>query len=194
MLIPMEGAPEVSRISRRRKLLKPLVVLMAVILILSLVIHNLKSPAIGTINQTPPDKAETQDPYATPMKLTGEYISYSVPAHYRKVASTTTGSYLQVDAFYATDQSQKQISVGVSKEDLNTDTGFSLRKQHPATYTQEPMTRSGAYIFDSSADGAEKTAFVSHGAYVASISLTAPAGWDLSQDLQTILSGLKWNL
>jgi hypothetical protein len=194
MLISMEGAPEVLRTSRRRKILKPLVVLLAVILILSLVIHNLKSPAIGTINQTPPDKAEAQDPFAKPMQLTGKYISYSAPAHYRKIASTTTGSYLQVDNFYATDQSEKQISVGVMKEDLNTDTGFNLRKQHPDTYTQEPMSRSGAYIFDSSANGTEKNAFVSHGGYVASISLTAPAGWDLDQDLQTILSSLKWNL
>lgn len=190
----MEGSTKVSPTSRRRKIIKPLVVLLAAVLIMSLVIHNLKSPAIGTINQTPLDKAETQDPYAEPMSLTGKYLSYSVPAHYRKVASTTTGSYLQVDDFYATDQSEKQISVGVSKEDLNTDTGFSLRKQHPTTYTQEPMTRSGAYIFDSSANGSEKTAFVSHGGYVASISLTAPAGWDLNQDLQTILSSLKWNV
>lgn len=190
----MEGAREVSQASRRRKLLKPLLFIVAVLLVFAFVLHNLKSPAIGTINQTPPQHAEAADPYANPAKFSGKYISYTYPAHYRKIPSTLTGSYLQVDDYYATDRSQKQISIGVTQENLNSDTGFILRKQHPETYTQEPMTRSGAYIFSSGVNGSEKTAFVSHSGYVASITLSAPGNWDLSQDLQTIISSLRWSV
>lgn len=190
----MKGAPQGSARSGWHKLIKPLLLLLAAVIVLALVVHNLKSPAVGTINQTPPDKAETKDPYAQPMSQSGAYISYTYPAHYRKIDSQLNGSLLQVDNFYATDHSQKQISIGVSHEELNSDTGFNLRKHDSSTYTQEPMTRSGAYIFSSTANGAEKTAFVSHNGYVASISLTAPSGWGLEPDLQTILSSLKWNV
>jgi hypothetical protein len=190
----MEGAQGESRTSRRRRLLKPLVFIIAVLAVFALVVHNLKSPAVGTINQTPPSKAENTDPYANPVKFSGQYIGYTIPSHYKKVPSTLTGSYLQVDDYYASDQSQKQISVGVTKEDLNSDTGFVLRKQHADTYTQEPMTRSGAHVFSSTSNGAEKVAFVSHGEYVVSISVTAPGGWDLSQDLQVILDSLEWKV
>lgn len=190
----MKGAPQGSVSSGWHRLIKPLLLLLSVIVVLALVVHNLKSPAVGTINQAPPADAEAKDPYAQPAKLSGHYISYTYPAHYRKVPSTLTPGYLQVDGFYATDQSQKQISIGVQKEDLSSDTGFVLRKQHSDIYNQEPMTRSGAYVFSSSQNGAAKTAFVSHNGYVASISLTAPAGWDLGPDLQTILDSLKWNV
>ncbi len=156
-------------------------------------VKNLNKPAQGTINQTPPAKAEAQDPYANPSKYKGKYISFTYPAHYKTVPSQLSGPILEVARFHSTDQSSKQISVEVLDENIKDDSGIKLRRSQPGTYQEEPRTASGIVIFNSTASGAERTAFVPHQDKVATISITSPPGWDLTEDMQTIISSLRWN-
>jgi hypothetical protein len=155
-------------------------------------IKNLNAPAVGSISQRPSSKAEVIDPYAQPTSYNGKYLSFTYPAHYRQVPAQKSASYLEVVNFYATNQTGKQISIGVIRESINDDSGVALRKKQPQTYTQEPRTKTGALVFSSTASGSEKTAFVSYQDKVATVSVSAPPGWDLTSDLETILSSLKW--
>jgi hypothetical protein len=179
-------------IYKKPKLLIPILIIGLLIVATILAVKNLNAPAEGTINQTPPLSAEKQDPYANPANYAGKYVSFTYPAHYKKVPTQVTGNYLEVVGFYATDQSGKQISVGVLKEGINEDSGVKLRRQQSNKYREQPRTQSGVVIFKSTASGNESTAYIPHGDKVATVSLTSPPGWNLDSDLQTVLSSLKW--
>ncbi len=186
------GTPKGLTALRNKKVLIPVLSLVVFIGLVILAVHNLNAPAVGTINQTPPSKSDANDPYANPGKYSGKYINFTYPAHYRKVNTQLSGSYLEVAGFYATNQSSKQISVGVLTENIKEDSGIRLRRLQTDKYHEEPRTASGAVIFSSSANGNERTAYVPHADKVAAISLTSPPGWDLSEDLNTVLNSLEW--
>jgi hypothetical protein len=177
---------------KRPKVFIPIILLLVIVLAVILTVRNLNAPAVGTITSQPPAKSEVVDPYSHPNTYDGKYVSFTYPAHYKPIPSPKSGSYLETAGFYGTNQTSKQISVGVLKESINDDSGVKLRQQETDTYTQDPRTASGVMVFSRTANGSERTAFVPHGDKVASISLTAPPGWDLNEDLQTILLSLKW--
>jgi hypothetical protein len=156
-------------------------------------IRNLNAPAEGTINQvTNVADAEKTDPYANPSNYSGKYITFTYPAHYKKIPSQKSTNYLEVVNFYGTSQTSKQISVGVLKENLADDSGYNLRKKETNIYIQEPRNKTGVVVFSSTTNGSERTAFAPHQDKVATISITAPPGWDLTEDLATVLNSLKW--
>jgi hypothetical protein len=177
---------------KKPKVFVPLVILLAFVMIIFLAVRSLNAPAVGTISQTPPAKAEVRDPYADPGTYNGKYISFNYPEHYKKIPSQKTGSILEVADFYATDQTSKQISLSVIKENITDDSGIRLRRQQPAIYHEEPRTKTGIIEFSSTSSGSERTAFVPHDDMVAAIAVTAPPDWDLAPDMQTILISLKW--
>jgi hypothetical protein len=172
---------------------------MAVVLVLvvltaavALGFHNLNAPAEGTINQTSTIDTKSQDPYANPGKYSGQYIGFTYPAHYKQVPAQKTGSYLEVAGFYGSDATSKQISVGVLKESIGDDSGVKLRRIETDKYQELPRNTTGIITFSSSVDGSERTAYVPHQDKVAIISISAPTGWDLSEDLNTIIYSLRW--
>lgn len=169
-----------------------LIVVAVAVLVVVIVIKNLNAPSVGTINQKPPAQAEATDPYANPGPYIGKYISFTYPAQYKPVNAKLTGNYLEVAGFYGTNATGKSISVGVLKESISDDTGIKLRRSQPAKYSEQPRNQTGTVLFVSNTDGSETTAFVPHEGKVATISITAPAGWDLSGDMQTILGSIKW--
>jgi hypothetical protein len=132
------GTPKGLAALRKKKVLLPLIGLLLFVGLVILAIHNLNAPAVGTINQKPPSKSDAEDPYANPGKYSGKYISFTYPARYRKVNTQLSGSYLEVAGFYATNQSSKQISVGVLKEDIKEDSGIRLRRLQTDKYLEEP--------------------------------------------------------
>lgn len=180
------------RLKSHIKIIVPIVGLLVLIGAVALAVHNLNAPAEGSITQTPPSKAEVTDPYANPGTYNGKYVSFTYPAHYKKVPSQITGSYLEVIDFYATDQTSKQIAIGILKESLSDDSGIAFRKMHPDVYQLEPRTRSGAVIYTSTANGSERTAYLQHQDKVITISITSPPGLDLTADSETILNSLQW--
>jgi hypothetical protein len=154
-------------------------------------VHALNAPAVGSLNQTPPAKAEVVDPYAEPGNYKGKYLGFDYPAHYRKTDTKTSGSYLEVVNYYSTDHTQKSISVGVMKGSLDSESGISFRKSHPETYTAEARTKDSV-AFDSKTGGNERTVYVQHGEYIANISVSTPNGQDVATDSQFIVSSLRW--
>lgn len=177
---------------KQPKVFIPLIIILLIVAAFILAVRNLNAPAEGTINQTPSPTSEVVDPYSNPGKYSGKYISFSYPAHYKKIPSQKTGNYLETVSFFATNQTSKQISIGVLKESIEDDSGVNLRKLHPDTYHQQPRTQTGTIQFTSTANGSERTAFVPHQDKVAVFSITAPAGWDLAEDMQTMLNSLHW--
>jgi hypothetical protein len=180
-----------SFIKRPRFFLPTLIVLGAITATI-LSIHNLNAPAVGTVTAPPPTKLDKVDTSSHPNNYDGKYISFTYPAHYRTISNPPTGNYIETASFYATNQTSKQISVGIVKESIGDDGGVKLRRMEIGKYKEEPRTASGILIFSSTTDGSERTAFVPHADKVASISVTAPPGWDLTNDLETILTSLQW--
>jgi hypothetical protein len=177
---------------RRIKLLSALGVLILLGGIVYAVVKNMNAPAIGSLNQTPPAKQEVVDPYKEPGSYSGKYISYTYPAHYKKVAIKDQQDYFDRADYLSTDRSNKQISISVSKDTLDNNSGVSFRKAHPELYTQS-RTRFGlTFVSTAKATSSDTTAFVQHNELLASISLSAPAGTDLAADMSTLLNSLQW--
>jgi len=174
---------------KRPKVFIPLLIIILLVIAVVLAVRNLTAPAVGTINQTPMPKAEITDPYASTGKYSSKYLSFTYPAHYKKIPAAKSGNYLEVADFYATDHSGKQISVGLIKESIGSDSGIAYRKAHPELYRQEPRTRLGAVVF-SKLTGDERTAYIAERDRVVSVSVTAPTNMDLTADCQTVLNSL----
>ena len=175
---------------KRRKFFIPVAIIVLFLIAVYLSVRNLNAPAEGTINQTPPDKLEKIDPYANPGTYNGKYISFTYPAHYKKVPSVLTGSYLEVVDFYTTNQNGRQISVGVMPGSLADNSGVDYRKQHTELYTANPRTQNSQSF--SAKSGAEVDDFIEHGGMVVSIAITSQNPADLSEDYSTIVSSLRW--
>jgi hypothetical protein len=154
------------------------------------VVKNLEAPAQGAINQTPPAAAEKQDPYPIAANYSGKYIELTYPAHYKRISSAVTGSYLEVFSVYSTDQTGKSITVSVQKGSLADSSGISYRKAHPELYTEEPRTRLG--VTYTAKTTPEKVAFLEHNGLLATVAITAQSNIDLNSDLQTVLNSFKW--
>jgi hypothetical protein len=174
------------------KIFVSLLIVFVIIAVVFLTFKNMNAPAEGTIAQTPPSKQAIQDPYSNPTKYNGKYIRFTYPAHFKKIPSQLSGSYLEVDEFSGTDFSAKHLTIGVMPGSLSSDSAVTYRKQRPEIYKALPESRYGIG-FTSSANGSEETAFTQHGNLVASVSETTPAqNVDLSSDVQGILTSMQW--
>jgi hypothetical protein len=153
-----------------------------------LTIRNLKAPAVGSIDQTPPSKAEATDPYAQPGTFNGKYVSFKYPAHFKAVPSKLSGSYLEVASFHGVDTTGKQINVGVLHGSFNTESAISFRRQHKELYKENT---SNLGLEFTRIDGTEDTFFLEHNGLLASVSATAPYN-NQAGDAIFVASGLKW--
>jgi hypothetical protein len=189
--------PQSHQNSSKKRLPKFLIISVVILLVtvglVMLVVHNLNAPAEGTITRTELGATpHISDTYTQPALYKGKYLSFTYPAHYKPTDSQLSGNYLEVADFFATDHSSRQISVGVTKENVVSDSGLVYRQRNPQLYKSVPNDKPDYYVFTSGVNGSESTAFVGHQGLVVAISLSAPAGRDLNPDLQTILNSLKW--
>lgn len=173
---------------KSRRVMIPLLVIAMIIAAAVLAIHNLNSPAQGSINQIPLDTAEKINPYIQPGSYKGKYISFSYPAHYKAVPSRLSGSYLEVADYHSTDVSSKQISIGVYRGSITSDSGFIYRERHKEIY-KESDSRLGSEFLK--LDGTEDTFFMEHNGLLTTVSATAPYG-GLSGEALFVASSLKW--
>lgn len=188
----MSGMRTIS--SRLNKKTKSLIIVGLIVLlivgVLYQVVRTLNAPAQGSINQTPPDKAENIDPYAQPATYNGRYISFTYPAHYKKIPSAITGGYLEVFSLHSTDQRGRNITVGVQKGSLADSSAVAYRRAHPELYTEEPRTRTAVTFTTKSTP--EMVSFLQHNDLLANVSITSQSDPNLSEDLQTILNSFAW--
>jgi hypothetical protein len=173
---------------RRQKIIIPAIILIILIGLVGLTIHSLSSPAVGSIAQGPASQAEKIDPYAKSGHYIGKYISFSYPAHFKSYPSKLTGDILETVSYSSTDQTSKQINLGVYKGSLSGDSGITYRQQHPELYKQN-TSRLG--IEFTKLDGTEDTFFIQHKDLVASVSATAPYA-NLYGEAEYVASSLGW--
>ncbi|HET7827564.1 MAG TPA: hypothetical protein VFK97_01730 [Candidatus Saccharimonadales bacterium] len=175
---------------KRPRVFIPIVILLLIAAVVFLVVKNMTAPAVGSINQAPPAQSATTEPYTQPGKYSGQYVSFSYPAHFKKVPSKLTGSFLETVDYHSTDLAGKQINVGVYKSAVDSDSSISYRRQHKDSYTE---TDSQKWIEFSKKDGTEDTFYLEHGDLLASVSATAPSG-GLNGEALFVASGLKWKV
>jgi len=173
---------------RWKKILIPLITLVILIVLIVLFIRNLSSPAVGTLSQTPPSQAEKTDPYAKPGNFNSKYLTFQYPAHFKSVPVKITGDYLEITAYSSTDNTSKQINVGVYKGSLSNDSGISYHQQHPELY-KEDTSRVGIEFIK--LDGTENTFFLAHNGLIAAVSATA-AYANLNGEAYYVASSLQW--
>ena len=170
----------------------PKVVLAIVLIIMAMggivIAKNLSAPAQGSVAQTPPSQAETIQPYGQPGAFRGKYVAFNFPAHFKPVPTKLSGNYLEVADYHATDESAKQINVGVTPGDINADSGVVYRRQHKELYRE---TDSKLGVEFTKLDGTEDTFFMGHGGLLASVAATAPYG-GLAGEALYVASSLKW--
>jgi hypothetical protein len=173
---------------KRPKILIPLLVFIFILLVLISIVKNMNQPAIGSISQQPPAQTEKTDPYASPGTYKGKYITFSYPAHYKKVPSALSGAYLEVVDYHTTDSTGKQINVGIYPGNFDTDSAIQYRRQHKELYKEN---ESNYGLKFTKSDGTEDTFFIEHKNLLASVSATAPYN-NQAGDAQFVASSLKW--
>jgi hypothetical protein len=173
---------------KRPRVVIPLLFIALVAGLAYLIIKNMSAPADGSIEQTPPAKAEVVDPYAQPGTYKGKYITFRYPAHFKTVPSKLSGSYLEVASYSSIDISGKQISVGVSRGSFDTESSIIYRRQHKNLYRENS---SNLGLEFTKLDGTEDTFFLEHGGLIASVSATAPYN-NQAGDAVFVASSLKW--
>ena len=173
---------------RHPKLIAFIALAVFLILLVLLVVRGLTGPAEGTLSQTPPSQAQKVIPYRQPGTYKGKYITFTYPEHYRPTTSKLSGSYLEVANYTSTDQSFKNMAVGVYKGSLSSDGSLNYRQQHPELYSH---TTSKLGIEFVKLDGTEDTFFLQHNDLLATVSVTSQYK-NLNSDALYVASGLHW--
>jgi len=173
---------------RLRKFFIPLLIILFAAAVIFSIIKRMNLPAVGSISQQPPAQAEKTDPYAAAGTYRGKYITFSYPAHYKKIPAKLSGSYLEVADYHTTDSTGKQINIGVAPGSLASDSSITYRRQHRELYKESSSSHSLEFT---KLDGTEDTFFIEHNNLLASISATAPYN-NQAGDALFVASSLKW--
>jgi hypothetical protein len=184
-----KAKPKLSR--RQIKFASILGVLAVLVIIIFVVIKNMSAPAVGSLNQKPPEKTEIVDPYQEAGAYTGKYINFTYPAHYKQQKAAINGSTLEATIFVSTDHSNKQIAVSVEKGSLEDESGIKFRQVHPERYQEDKRTSNGKFFISTSGE-AERTAFIQDGDKLITVSASGPSGVNVADDAQIVISSLKF--
>ena len=128
-----------------------------------------------------------------PVNYSDQYISFTYPGNLEILPSQKNAGYLDIVTLYSnnTDHNNEQATISVVRGTAANDSGVNYRKTHTNLY-QEQSSSPGTIIFSRSQNGHEKTAYITHGDLLASISLTVPGSKDLSSDFAMILNSFRW--
>jgi hypothetical protein len=172
----------------KRKLTIVVLLILVGGLVIFLVVKGLKAPAQGSLSQTPPSKAEKTVAFSQPGTYKGKYVSFTYPAHYKPAPTKLTGTYLELASYSSTDQTFKEINVGVYSGTISNDSGVSLRRLNKNSYKETTSARGVEFT---KADGSEDTFFLEHNGLMASVSTTGPDAVSSGETLY-IASSLHW--
>jgi hypothetical protein len=184
------GRKQKPFIKRRLTLIIAVLVVSAGVVILLL--KSLNGPAEGTLSSNQTSASKTQSPKNQIHIYKGKYVSFTYPANYRVTSTAAAKGSLEGVNLYATNLTSKQVSVAVTQESLEQDSGVLLRRAHPETYHLESSTP-GKVVFTSQASTYEIAQFMSQGGLVASIDISCPYKQDLRTDFDQISTSFKWN-
>jgi hypothetical protein len=180
--------------SRRRKIIA-ILTLIAAILVggIIVIIKILNSPAVGTIAPTVTQPTSTTAASNKTGGFSDKYISFTYPGNLEVLPIKKGVGYMDVVSLYSndTDHSSEQVAISIMSEALANDPGVNYRRTHTELYKEQPST-ANMVTFTSTANGYEKTAYITHGNQLTSVSVTAPGNKDLSSDFAMIINSLKW--
>lgn len=127
---------------------------------------------------------------ASPGTYQGRYISFVYPGPYQPMPMDVGPGYAEVVG-YSSPSTGRHIDVAVVREQLANDSGLRYRQLHPELYARDASAPTSIVLYRLSG-GSERTAYITNGSIVATISITCPVEADLSLDMQTVLAGFVW--
>ncbi|OIQ04350.1 MAG: hypothetical protein COZ86_02365 [Candidatus Moranbacteria bacterium CG_4_8_14_3_um_filter_41_13] len=160
----------------------------------------LQSPAIGVIRTSSLPKEEAFDTGTETKQFVGTSFSFSYPGRYKERAHTLPEAGPVEESIFlsATDVEGKKITLTLEKRDADTldaSPSFQMRQNDKKTYTKSSFKWDGLdrVLFIKDSQVFEKILFLQRKNLFLIISVSSPFSLDtLSQDLEDILTNLKW--
>lgn len=156
-------------------------------------INAMHSPAVGTVKQV---SAQQATKHAQAVEVdgfhNGKLINFSYPPGYTRLKQKLSGNYLEVVGLGGPRKANRQITVGVSRDSLENNSGIVFRRQHMDIYKEEKL-KAGGVVFTSSKSGYERMAFIEHEDMLASVAVVSPSGYDMKEVSDQIIESLEWN-
>ena len=178
---------------RKPKLFLPLAIFLLLTAAFALGIHNLNSPAVGTVTTPNANSASliNQAPSAD-KTYSNKYLSFRYPGGFESRAVQKQPGYLDSISFVSSSPHDKIVNIALFNASLSNDSGVGFRKDRPQEY--KIVASSASAIVFSKNDGTEYTGFIQHGSYELTISITTVSPGDLSAVYGTISQSLQWKL
>jgi hypothetical protein len=174
---------------KKPKTIVPIVITFLVIVVIISVVHNLNSPANGTITESNYDSI-SQIKNNSPQKYSDDYISFTYPGTFEQTASEKSPGILSAVNLTIRKHRDEYVAIAVIKEALQSDSGLTYRHQHPDLY-KVVSEKPNEVIYEKN-DKTEYTGFIVHGNKTTSVSFTSVSPQDMSADYKAITDSLQW--
>jgi hypothetical protein len=179
------------RVSKRPKVMVGVVILLLVMAAFVMALHNLNSPAQGTVTTQNTDSQPTATSGSKENKqYSGAAITFNYPSKFVIQTNPKSPGYLDSVNLITSGRRDEYAAMSVTKDTFDTDSGISYRRNHPDLYKTN-LKSSNSIVF-TKLDSTELTGFFQHGDMTASISLTSVSAKDLSADYVVIADSLQW--
>lgn len=178
------------RYLRRPKVVLPLVAGILAAILIFIAIHNMNSPAEGTVTQNNFDNLNQTTPDRSPKHYSDQFISFSYPSGYEMAPADKSTGLLDMVNLISSNRRDKYVAIGVVKETLDSDSGVNYRRLHPDIY--KTVGQNPTSVVYSKLDSTEYTGFIAHGDKVASISFTSVSPQALEPDYKIIAGSLQF--
>jgi hypothetical protein len=160
-------------------------------------------PSVGRITEDGAGVSTESAFNFTPVKVTDKFIAFSYPKSLHKVPNNPQYAP-QVDEFNYSYKDSQTWDLSISTDQVSyamtSNSGYMLRKNSPQEFVESQQSVDGAiaYIFeDKTATGFSKVAFMQHGGYQASVSLTGDDSGvetNLQKTFNQVLSSWHWQV
>jgi hypothetical protein len=188
---------------RRLTLLSGLLVIVAGVIIGKSFVSRLNQPTSGTITTSTPHSGQAEyNVNLTPKPKVGKYASFNYPAGMTlKNSATIATPGVEELVFTARDTTAWLLAIDVSMPRgglLISDSGYADRLNSPSLYQESQVTINGQSVIimtDKSAASFSKVAYLMHGPFLATVSLTgndATGTTPLQTTLNMVLSSWIW--
>lgn len=176
---------------KRPKVAIPLIIGLLLAAVVALAIKNMNGPAQGTVTTQQSDNTVGQTNATTIDKtFSDKFVSFNYPSIYVPNAANKGPSYLDNISLIKSERRDQYIAISLVSESLSNDSGVNYRQLHPDLY-KKVSSAADTVVFEKN-DETEYTGFIQHADKVISISFTAVAPTDMSNDYKMIASSLQW--
>ena len=177
---------------KKPKVFLPLAFLILIAAAFALAVHNLNSPAVGTVTTPNANSVATIKQETSDKTYSDKYLSFKYPGVFENRSVQKQPGYLDSISYINSSVHDQLINMALFRGSFSNDSGVSFRKDRPQEYKVEAS--SPLAIVFSKNDGMEYTGFIQHGGYELTISVTAVSPRNLSSIYDTIAQSLQWKV